>query len=532
MSKRAFRENVKAENYDIVHYFFDRLDNAIYLNDEVKCDRLDFKDSTYIDNVIKEVKNEARKNDTLSLTKDQREEFNKKKQECNHEQNYNRNQGKKKSTSSVNHNQSIKDRDENYEAEMKASILMITVNRFKCDLCNSQLRHVFVAQDKNTNKKIVLGKTCVKCLVPNGRNVIETHQRIKNTCKRVRKLIAINKFNLEEHLKYARVTESSLVKQVIVVENAYPKLSFDDKVRFAIKTLCFTINKTRRIFVAWKDHTNNVKHALNVLLKFLDRNTLVLFFHEWITHTKDCTQRELIEKVTATELIKEIAILTEVYPNIRVNEITKFAIRVLCFMKNRTVRMYFSEWKKRRVRIKHALHTLYEAIHTSHIVVLLRAMYKWASFIETFYETINFDTMSPVQIRDSTNVIVSLLSDPFTKKRCFLKLSNVDVSTFTLELYRRNYIHVHDLNPNVLNTIIDIEKGLGCTKISTLTNTLSIKDTNETVFYDSNGSTFEPILNRLYHDCTVKILLSKYTFKETTGLCKTCMDVHVTRITD
>ena len=140
--------------------------------------------------------------------------------------------------------------------------------------------------------------------------------------------------------------------------------------------------------------------------------------------------------------------------------------------------------------------------------------------------------MSPVQIRDSTNVIVSLLSDPFTKKRCFLKLSNVDVSTFTLELYRRNYIHVHDLNPNVLNTIIDIEKGLGCTKISTLTNTLSIKDTNETVFYDFNGSTFEPILNQLYHDCTVKILLSKYMFKETTGLCKTCMDVHVTRITD
>ena len=96
MSKRAFRENVKAENYDIVHYFFDRLDNAIYLNDEVKCDSLDFKDSTYIDNVIKEINKEARKNDTLSLTKDQREEFNKKKQECNNDQNYNRNQFKKK----------------------------------------------------------------------------------------------------------------------------------------------------------------------------------------------------------------------------------------------------------------------------------------------------------------------------------------------------------------------------------------------------------------------------------------------------
>ena len=521
MSRRALRLKVKAEKYDIVHYFFDTLDNATYMDNNVHFDKLDFKDSTYIDTVIREVQTRVRNNAKARLSEEQRELFETKKQECNNAQ-----------SSVTNDERSQKEIDEAYINNNKAMITISTVNRFKCSLCGSQLRHVFVAQDRATNEKVMLGKTCVKCLVPNGGTVIKKHQRLGQTYERLRRLILTNRFDMAEHVKNARVTESSLVKQLILIENTYPTLAFDATVRFAIETLCFTRNRTvRACFVAWKGHTNRVKHALDVFARSFHRVAVFRSFREWVSLTKERTLEELLSNGTVTEacLVKQMLLLTEAYPYFTGRETVRFAMRTLCFDRIRKIKKCFRAWKNRITRTKTALQTLSEAIHTSHIVVLLHAMYRWKSFVETFHETIDFRSMSTVQIRDSINVMVSLLEDSDSPKQCYLKLSSVTVSVHTNTTLRYNFIHVHGSNIDVPIAINQIERGLKCTKVTMLMYPLSLKHTNAMVFYDQNGEAFEPFTNHVYTECKVKVLLKKYTFNNTIGLSRICMDVHTTQ---
>ena len=100
------------------------------------------------------------------------------------------------------------------------------VNKFKCQLCGSTLNHVFIAQHSESFKKIVLGKTCVKLLLPENEweKIIRNEKAIKNASKRVSLFIELNDFNLQEHLKNSAITEASLIKQIFVIEKAFPHI--------------------------------------------------------------------------------------------------------------------------------------------------------------------------------------------------------------------------------------------------------------------------------------------------------------------
>ena len=124
------------------------------------------------------------------------------------------------------------------------------MNEFQCQLCGSALHHVFVAQHAKNYKKLIVGRKCVRRIIPEveWKKILENETKTKNKCNRIKKYIEINKFDLQEKLKRARITEESLMKQYFIIENTNPDLKgYDAKIKKAIDTLCILRHKRANI---------------------------------------------------------------------------------------------------------------------------------------------------------------------------------------------------------------------------------------------------------------------------------------------
>ena len=247
------KHKLNSNDWTIVHYFYIRLDNKIYLDHGTAHTPLNFEDYSYVNNLINEMKNTP-KDTTANLTGYVREKFENYKNEAN-----------------TIYNSTDLDKNLSYEAsrvEEKYIKSKTLVNKFKCQLCGSDLDHVFVAQHNETHKKIVLGKKCVKILVPHEQEqyVINTLNKTKRTIYNVKHHITKNSFNLQEHLANAKITEASLVKQIILIENAFPNLNNNDCIQKAIETLCFIHDRTiRTYFLAWKNYLRTIKKFIRII---------------------------------------------------------------------------------------------------------------------------------------------------------------------------------------------------------------------------------------------------------------------------
>ena len=256
------KHKLNSNDWTIVHYFYIRLDNVTYLEHGEIHEPLNFENYSYVYNLINEA-NKITKRAKADLKENERQEFENRKDETNSYYYNNTSQSTYVEDSNVLDNK-LRLHAEKIEDELNIEI----VNKFKCQLCGSDLNHVFIAQHNETHKKIVLGKMCVKILVPHEQEqyIINTLNKTKRIIHNVKKHITKNAFNLQEHIANARITEASLVKQIILIKKAFPNLNEDDSTQKAIDTLCFIRNRTiKTYFLAWKNYLKTIKKFIRII---------------------------------------------------------------------------------------------------------------------------------------------------------------------------------------------------------------------------------------------------------------------------
>ena len=262
------KHKLNSNDWTIVHYFYIRLDNVTYLEHGEIHEPLNFENYSYVYNLINEA-NKITKRAKADLKENERQEFENRKDETNSYYYNNTSQSTYVDNSNVLDN-NLRLHAEKIEDELNIEI----VNKFKCQLCGSDLNHVFIAQHNETHKKIVLGKMCVKILVPHEQEqyIINTLNKTKRIIHNVKKHITKNTFNLQEHIANARITEASLVKQIILIKKAFPNLNEDDSTQKAIDTLCFIRNRTiKTYFLAWKNYLKTIKKFIRIIHTSLNK---------------------------------------------------------------------------------------------------------------------------------------------------------------------------------------------------------------------------------------------------------------------
>ena len=248
----------------------------------------------------------------------------------------------------------------------------------------------------------------------------------------MRLFIERNDFNLREHLNNSAITEASLIKQILVIEKAFPRKKKDDQIKLAIDTLCFTILRTiKTCFLAWKNRTNRIKKSINGLSKIIE---------------------------------------------------------------------------------------------TFRIKKLTNTLKTFSTFVRSFYVKINFRNMSPIEIKEHTNVIISSLEDRRSDKTCSLELTNIALSVHSAY---STYVKIYSDNEKILNTINRIEQELRCTRLTALSYPMTLKITDKTAFYSSKGLLFDPCMNQIYRNCNVSVVLKTYVFNNTTGISRICARVKI-----
>ena len=423
--------------WKVVHYFNIKLDNTTYLDHFVNRDPLDFEKASYIDELIKNVAHVSDEAQT-PLDPIHREYF--EEQKITYERNKKvEDEQEKKYEEDRKNIDNIKRSELGYAENAFNSGIQITkiVNKFKCQLCGSTLNHVFIAQHSENFKKIVLGRTCVKILLPESewKKIItkeKVMKSIQSISKRVSFFIEQNNFNLQEHLRNSAITEFSLIKQILVIEKAYPRKKKDDQIKLAIDTLCFTSLRTIKMcFLAWKNRMNKIKKSINGLSKIIE---------------------------------------------------------------------------------------------TSKIKKLTKAFKIFSTIVQSFNVKVNFKKMTPIEIKDHANVIISLLEDKQSEKKCYLELSNIALSVHS---GYSTYMKIYSDNKEILNTINQIEQELQCTRLTALSYPITLKITDKTAFYTSKGLLFHPFMNQIYRNCNVSVALKTYIFNNTTGLSRVCARVTI-----
>ena len=274
------KHKLNSNDWSIVHYFYIRLDNVKYLDNTRKHEELNFENYYYVNNLINDV-NKITKRAKADLKENERQEFENRKDETNSYYYNNTSQSTYVEDSNVLDNK-LRLHAEKIEDELNIEI----VNKFKCQLCGSDLNHVFIAQHNETHKKIVLGKMCVKILVPHEQEqyIINTLNKTKRIIHNVKKHITKNTFNLQEHIANARITEASLVKQIILIKKAFPNLNEDDSTQKAIDTLCFIRNRTiKTCFLAWKNYLKTIKKFIHIIHTVLIKK-LMSRMNQWCAY--------------------------------------------------------------------------------------------------------------------------------------------------------------------------------------------------------------------------------------------------------
>lgn len=432
------KHKINRTEWKLVHYFNIRLDNTTYLKHSKECPPLNFEKASYIDELIKSVAYMSDEHQT-PLDPIHREYF--EEQKITYEINKNvEDEQEKKYEEDRKNIDNIKRSELGHAENAFNSGIQITkiVNKFRCQLCGSTLNHVFIAQHSESYKKIVIGSTCVKVLLPeNEWEKIITKEKvmksIKSISKRVRLFIEQNNFNLQEHLKNSAITETSLIKQIFVIEKAFPFKKKDEQIKLAIDTLCFTSLRTiKKCFLAWKNRMNKIKKSINGLSKIIE---------------------------------------------------------------------------------------------TSKIKKLTKALKIFSTIVQSFNVKINFKKMTPIEIKDHTNVIISLLEDKQSEKKCYLELSNIALSVHS---GYSTYMKIYSDNEEILNTINQIEQELQCTRLTALSYPITLKITDKTAFYTSKGLLFHPFMNQIYRNCNVSVALKTYIFNNTTGISRVCVRVTIT----
>jgi hypothetical protein len=267
------KQKISASEWHIVHYFYKNLDNINYLEHHFEFERLDFNTSECMANLIKEVLSEHKK---LHLNESQKQDFKEQKNAYEQEKDAVVKKAEEQLTEGyLNLDKNIKSKGTFLNEEQgwrdNHGVTIKIVNEFQCQLCGSALHHVFVAQHAKNYKKLIVGRKCVRRIIPEveWKKILENETKTKKKCNRIKKYIEINKFDLQEKLKRARITEESLLKQYFIIENTNHGLKgYAAKIKKAIDTLC--VLRLKR--------TNNLLR----LIKYSDTKKLQRSLKKWI----------------------------------------------------------------------------------------------------------------------------------------------------------------------------------------------------------------------------------------------------------
>lgn len=253
------KQKISSTEWDIVHYFYKRPDNIHYFAHDQKHEKLVFSNSKYVDKLIEITLNS---NETVHLNESQAEYFSEKKdtydaqKEAYIERKIQEHDEKCKKMFTENKPHCVftyeKKRFEDENDRERDD-----ENKIRCQRCGRHLQHTFVAQCVENWKKMVLGRECIKHLVPDFEDdwkQLKKEKKMQRTIKRTKSYIDKNKFDLLAFLKKAAITEASLIKQVLLTELTNPPSRDEDIIKKAIDTLCvLRLETMRTCFFEWKN---------------------------------------------------------------------------------------------------------------------------------------------------------------------------------------------------------------------------------------------------------------------------------------
>lgn len=468
------KQKISASEWNIVHYFYKNLDNINYLEHREKFERLDFNTSECMANLIKEVLSEYKK---LHLNESQKQDFKEQKNAYEQEKDAVVKEEEEKLTEGyLNIDKNIKSKGTFLEYEQgwrdNHGVTIKIVNEFQCQLCGSALHHVFVAQHAKNYKKLIVGRKCVRRIIPEveWKKILENETKTKKKCNRIKKYIEINKFDLQEKLKRARITEESLMKQYFIIENTNPDLKgYDAKIKKAIDTLCILRHKRANI--------------LSRLIKSSETKKLRRSLKKWVVFVQ-----------SFKEQINIINNLSKLIQSCETNKLKRSLKKWFRFV------LSFKE----QITLKNISASVMKN-HTNTVFFLLQQQ----------------------AIKDRTNAVICLLQQQEPRKECYLELSNISLS---VHKGYATYIKIYSDNNDILRTISRIEEELRCTRLTVPSYPLTLKHTDRTVFCTSNGVLMKPCFNQVYENCTVSILLKTYDFDNSTGVSRVCVSVRTSHI--
>ena len=303
------KQKISSKQWDIVHYFYQKLDNIHYLDHNQHQKELIFQKSEYVDTLIERVLN-VNKTVQLPLNNSQQIYFEVKRdayyqqidaETKKKEQEYDENS--KNMFNKSYQDCSIKDEEDYYANELEYQ--RKDGNRVKCQRCGRHLHHVFIAQHSENYKKMLLGRECVKFLIPEAEweNFIKKEKKMEAKIKRLKKYIERNNFDLQEYKKKAAITDASLIKQIILVEYMNPELQDeDDIIKKAIDTLCvLRLETMKTYFFEWKNRRFRLNN-LSRLIKSSETKKLKRSLKKWCRFVRSFKEQITFKNMSASAI--------------------------------------------------------------------------------------------------------------------------------------------------------------------------------------------------------------------------------------
>ena len=191
------------------------------------------------------------------------------------------------------------------EAKAKAAVI-------KC-ICNSPLHHVFVAQHCQTNKKIMLGKSCVKHLLPEIMNYKTIYKKCTEREQVVRQARQRNKYNINDKKYKYFLTDDTLLKQMALMETLHGTVTTTQLLKLSLNTLFFTDSMSqlllkcivRRYFNIWSYKCTKICDTIKgfeILQRVHTTYFLSTAFSSWKDHIR-YIPRKLVRLETLVDVV-------------------------------------------------------------------------------------------------------------------------------------------------------------------------------------------------------------------------------------